>query len=110
MAILSSELREARNGALEQRGSIHDDATATKLGFRGGTVAGSVHMDQFPPLLLRVFGPRFFEDGALSLYFVNATVDRETVRAYAHEPEAGALQVPVHMERFDGLRVCEGTA
>ena len=53
MAILSSELREARNGALEQRGSIHDDATATKLGFRGGTVAGSVHMDQFPPLLLR---------------------------------------------------------
>jgi hypothetical protein len=110
MAILSGELRAARNGAAEQRGSIHDDATATKLGFRGGTVAGSVHMDQFPPLLLQVFGPRFFEDGALSLYFVNATVDREAVRAYAHEPEDGALQVPVHMERFDGLRVCEGTA
>ncbi|HXZ86850.1 MAG TPA: hypothetical protein VEI82_15315, partial [Myxococcota bacterium] len=79
MAILAGELRAARNGAAEQKGSIHDDATATKLGFRGGTVAGSVHMDQFPPLLLRVFGPRFFEHGALSLYFVNATVDREPV-------------------------------
>ena len=110
MAILAGELRAARNGAAEQRGSIHDDATATKLGFRGGTVAGSVHMDQFPPLLLRLFGPRFFEDGALSLYFVNATVDREEVRAYAQEPADGAAQVPVHMERVDGLRVCEGTA
>ena len=31
-------------------GSIHDQATAEKLGFRGGTVAGSNHMDLFPPL------------------------------------------------------------
>ncbi|HXZ83938.1 MAG TPA: hypothetical protein VEI82_00480, partial [Myxococcota bacterium] len=51
-----------------------------------------------------------FEHGALSLYFVNATVDREPVRAYVHEPADGALQVPVYMERSDGLRVCEGTA
>jgi hypothetical protein len=110
MAILESELRQARNGAADQKGSIHDDATASKLGFRGGTVAGSVHMDQFPPLLLRIFGPSFFETGALSLYFQNATVDREAVRACAEEPAPGATQIRVYMKRDDGLDVCEGTA
>ncbi|MGI8925724.1 MAG: hypothetical protein ACR2HN_03635, partial [Tepidiformaceae bacterium] len=29
-------------------GSIHDPATAQKLGFRGGTVAGSKQLDLFP--------------------------------------------------------------
>src|SRR5262249_44699706 len=110
MATLESELRVARNGALDQKGSIHDDATASKLAFRGGTVAGSVHMDQFPPLLLRIFGPRFFETGGLSLYFQNATVDREPVRAYAEEPAGGATQIGVFMRREDGLEVCTGTA
>lgn len=110
MALLEGELRQARNGAQDQKGSIHDDATASKLGFRGGTVAGSVHMDQFPPLLLRVFGPSFFETGTLSLYFQNATVDREAVRAYAEEPAPGATQIRVYMKRDDGLDVCEGTA
>ena len=37
-------------------GSIHDQETATKLGFRGGTVAGSNHMDVFAPLAMEVFG------------------------------------------------------
>jgi hypothetical protein len=110
MTHLESELVRARNGAAEQKGSIHDDATASKLGFRGGTVAGSVHMDQFPPLLLRAFGPSFFERGALSLYFLNATVDREPVRAYAEAPAPGATQIRVYMKREDGLDVCEGTA
>src|SRR5262249_7694413 len=68
------------------------------------------HMDQFPPLLVRVFGPGFFETGALSLYFQNATVDRESVRAYAEEPAAGQSQIRVFMKREDGLEVCEGTA
>ena len=35
-------VREPRNRAAHVSGSIHDDATASKLGFRGGTVAGSV--------------------------------------------------------------------
>jgi len=110
MAILESDLRAARNWSADASGSIHDDATASKLGFRGGTVAGSIHMDQFPPLLLRAFGTRFFRDGALSLYFLNATTDREAVRAYAEEPSGGAGQTRVFMKREDGLDVCEGTA
>lgn len=110
MTILEGELRQARNGAIDQKGSIHDDATASKLGFRGGTVAGSVHMDSFPPVLLRAWGPRWFETGALSLYFLNATVDREAVRAYAEDPADGATQIRVWMKRDDGMDVCEGTA
>ncbi|MBM4334329.1 MAG: hypothetical protein FJ108_00255 [Deltaproteobacteria bacterium] len=110
MAILESELRQARNWSADAKGSIHDDATAGKLGFRGGTVAGSIHMDQFPPLLLGCFGERFFRDGALSLYFLNATVDREPVRAFAEEPSSGSTQVRIWMKREDGLDVSEGTA
>jgi len=110
MAILESDLRSARNGSSDVVGSIHDDATAAKLGFRGGTVAGSIHMDQFAPVLLRAFGTRFFQDGALSLYFLNATIDREWVRVYAEEPSGGATQIRVFMKREDGLDVAEGTA
>jgi len=110
MAVLESGLVAARNWSADAKGSIHDDATASKLGFRGGTVAGSIHMDQFPPVLLRTFGPRWFEDGALSLYFLNATTDGERVQAFADAPEAGATQVRVWMRREDGLEVSEGTA
>lgn len=91
-------------------GSIHDDDTAAKLGFRGGTVAGDVHMNQFPATLLQVFGERWFERGNLSLSFKNATVDRERVMVCVEPPVAGATQTRVWMEREDGLLVCSGTA
>jgi len=110
--VLIGPLRRSVNNARNVAGSIHDDATATKLGFRGGTVAGSIHMELFPPLLLKAFGPRWFERGTLSLYFLNATTDREAVRAYLKEPSAGASdsQVEVWVERDDRMRVAEGTA
>jgi hypothetical protein len=110
MAVLEGELRAARNWSADAKGSIHDDATASKLGFRGGTVAGSIHMDQFPPVLLAAFGSRWFEDGSLSLYFLNATLDGERVKVEADVPASGATQIGVRMRREDGLEVCEGTA
>jgi len=91
-------------------GSIHDDETAAELGFRGGTVAGDVHMNQFPATLLEIFGDRWFETGNLSLNFRNATVDREKVRVCAEPLAPGAHQTRVWMERDDGLLVCSGTA
>jgi hypothetical protein len=91
-------------------GSIHDDDTAEQLGFRGGTVAGDVHMNQFPPVLIEVFGVKWFETGNLSLTFRNATVDRELVQVFAEKPEEGETQTRVWMEREDGMLVCEGTA
>jgi hypothetical protein len=110
--VFAGPLRRSVNNASKVAGSIHDDATATKLGFRGGTVAGSIHLELFPPLLLKAFGPRWFERGTISMYFLNATTDREAVRAFAKEPPAGATdaQVDIWIERDDGMRVAEGTA
>jgi len=92
-------------------GSIHDDAVAQRLGFRGGTIAGSIHMDQFPPVLLAAFGNEWFETGSLSLGFKNATISGDEVVASVGEPPTGAdVQVPARMERPDGTVVAEGTA
>jgi hypothetical protein len=90
--------------------NIHDDGTAQALGFRGGTVAGSIHLDQFPPVLMAAFTQRWFEAGSISLAFKNATVDAEPVIAFVGRPEGGARQVAARMERTDGLLVAEGTA
>jgi hypothetical protein len=105
-------LRRSENNARNVKDSIHDDATATKLGFRGGTVAGSIHLELFPPLLLKAFGRRWFERGTISIYFLNATTDREPVRAFLKEPphDATDAQVDIWIERDDGMRVAEGTA
>jgi hypothetical protein len=106
-------VRHPRNLYAGSAGSIHDDATATRLGFRGGTVAGSVHLDQFPPLLVRAFGDRWFETGSLSMYFRNATTDGEPVQAFVAAPAsdgASDQQVRVWMTQPDGTLVAEGTA
>ena len=102
-------VRHPRNLYAGSAGSIHDDATATRLGFRGGTVAGSVHLDQFPPLLLRAFGERWFETGSVSVYFRNATTDGEPVQAFVAVPadRVSDQQVRVWMTQPDETLVAE---
>jgi hypothetical protein len=94
--------------------NIHDDETAQRLGFRGGTIAGSIHMDQFPPLLVEAFGQRWFETGSLSLQFKNATVEGEEVVAAIDAP-SGASDEQVNawteaLDAVDGALVAQGTA
>lgn len=105
--IWTGQFRTPRNMAAEAKGSIHDDATATKLGFRGGTVAGSIHLDQFVPRLLDTYGDAWFETGGLSLYFTQATVDREEVQCAA-APLEERLQLTMHNRA--GAVICRGTA
>ncbi len=109
---ITGPVRSPRNLAASIAGSIHDDATATTLGFRGGTVAGSVHMDQFPPLLLEAFGERWFETGSLSLYFRHATTDGEPVQAFLERPDRGEPDAHVRAWAItgEGALVAEGTA
>lgn len=112
---LVGPVRHPRNASQDERGGIHDDATATGLGFRGGTIAGSIHLDQLPPLLVDVLGPAWFERGGVSLYFRHALTDGEPVRAVVGRPPtiaaADDVQVPVRMEQPDGgPLVAEGTA
>ncbi|MEX2328010.1 MAG: hypothetical protein WD558_09790 [Pseudomonadales bacterium] len=94
-------------------GSIHDDATAKKLGFRGGTVAGSLHMEQFPPLATRIFGDRWWQSGGLSLYFRYATADLEPVRCFLKTngdlTSIAVARVNTWMEDDQDHLVAEGT-
>ncbi|MGE3073519.1 MAG: hypothetical protein AB7N24_05445 [Dehalococcoidia bacterium] len=110
--VISGPIRRSINNSKNAKGSIHDDATASKLGFRGGTVAGSIHNELFPPLLLEAFGQRWFERGTLSMYYMNATTDREAVRASLRQPPAGVAdaQVEAWATREDGMQVAQGTA
>lgn len=101
------DLRVPINSASQARGSIHDDATASKLGFKGGTVAGSLHMDQFAPLAVRLYGEDWWKHGNMSFYFRQATVDREPVRAFAR---AGEPHGRLWMQNEAGALIAEGTA
>jgi hypothetical protein len=101
------EFRSPRNLYSGAEASIHNDAVASKLGFKGGTVAGSIHMDQFVPLLLDIYGDAWFERGDISTYFTQATVDNERVRATAI-PDDERTRLRMHNEAGD--LILEGTA
>jgi len=109
--VLAGPVRSPRNSAKHLgAGSIHDDATAQKLGFRGGTVAGSLHMEQFPPLLMESLGHDWLRTGGMSLYFKYATTDNEPVQAFVRRPAPGDARVEIWMDDANGNRVADGTA
>lgn len=103
----ANAFRTPYNDFQNDPGSIHNDAVAAKLGFKGGTIPGSVHMDQFVPLLLDLYGPTWFETGDMSMFFTQATVHAEPVRAVV-VPGAGRAQLTMFNET-DAL-ICRGTA
>jgi len=105
--IIEGPFRAPRNMAQNEKGSIHDDSTASKLGFRGGTVAGSIHMDQFAPMMIEMFGADWFKTGNISMHFTQATVDGERVRAVA-EREGDRAKLTMFNEAGDLIAV--GTA
>lgn len=98
--------RAPRNEFQQAEGSIHNDQVASKLGFRGGTVPGSVHMDQFVPLLLDRHGERWFTDGGMSFHYTYATTDGEEVQASLSPEDARDRLFMVDRE---GHQVCIGT-
>ena len=109
---LVGALRAPVNPMRKAEGSIHDEGEARKLGFRGGLVAGSIHMEQLAPVLVRAFGEAWLERGTISLYFLTPTLLGEEVRAIIEAPPADPsdTQVEAWMEKADGTRICEGTA
>ncbi len=92
--------------------NIHDDSDAQELGFRGGLVAGSIHMEMFVAPLVEALGEQWLETGNLSLYFKFATLDGEEVRAIVDQPKNGHkdVQVETYGERPDGTVIGLGTA
>jgi len=102
--------RTPYNIAAEAEGSIHNDETARELGLEGGWIAGSIHMEQFVPLFLKRFGPGWLETGGFSVYFKNATVSGQKVRASVAEGERGSEVSKIIMHDAEDRVVCEGEA
>lgn len=92
--------------------SIHNDETAKKVGMRGGTIPGTVHLNLFPPLLLEVFGQGWFETGCISMFYAFATTDREEVRAVIQKPSGNSPDILLEARvesKTDHRLVAQGT-
>lgn len=103
--------RRAVNAFATGRGSIHDDEIARNLGMRGGAVVGIVHLNLFPPLILKTLGQRWFEKGSLSIYYTYAMLDGEQVRGVMGIPpdKKHDVQVEARAESKDDHTVATGT-
>lgn len=112
--VLSGPLRAPRQMLARQEydghASIHDDATAQKLGFQGGTIEGPTHFSQFAPLGFALWGERWFREGCLSAQYRNAAYEGDGMRAFMRQPCPGETQAEVWMTREDGLEILRGTA
>ncbi len=90
--------------------SIHDDATAQKLGFKGGTIEGPTHFSQFAPLGEHLWGQAWFEAGCISAHYRAVCYEGEEVQAILSKPLPGTHQCQIQMVKRDGTEVLRGTA
>lgn len=90
--------------------SIHDDATAQAIGFKGGTIEGPTHFSQFVPLAFDVWGERWLTHGCLSAHYRAPVFEGEQVRAYLQRPQDDANVADIWMMRDDGTEILRGTA
>jgi hypothetical protein len=94
----------------DSHASIHDDATAQKLGFQGGTIEGPTHFSQFAPLCERIWGKAWFETGCLSAHYRNPVFEGEQVQASIEMPKPGQTSCAISMTKKDGTEILRGTA
>src|SRR5882762_5577646 len=94
----------------DSHASIHDDATAQKLGFRGGTIEGPTHFSQFAPLCERIWGRTWFQTVCLSAHYRNPAFEGEEVQASIEKAEPGQKIGTIGMTRRDGTEILRGTA
>lgn len=94
----------------DSHASIHDDATAQKLGFQGGTIEGPTHFSQFAPLCEHIWGNAWFETGCLSTHYRNPAFQGEEVRACIAKPAASQRSCEIWMTKRDGTEILRGTA
>jgi hypothetical protein len=94
----------------DSHASIHDDATAQKLGFQGGTIEGPTHFSQFAPLCENIWGKAWFETGCLSAHYRNPAFEGEEVQAHIARPQAAQNITTIGMSKRDGTEILRGTA
>ncbi|HEY2676928.1 MAG TPA: hypothetical protein VGI65_08140 [Steroidobacteraceae bacterium] len=112
--VLSGPLRAPRQmlAAQEYDGhaSIHDEATAQKLGFKSATIEGPTHFSQFAPLGFALWGERFMSHGCLSAHYRAPVFEGEEVRAFLRRPANEGAQAEIWMLRANGDEILRGTA
>jgi hypothetical protein len=112
--VLSGPLRSPRQMLAVQtydgHASIHDDATAQKLGFKGGTIEGPTHFSQFAPLGYAVWGSKWLAAGCISVHYRAPLFEGEAVTAFLAKPKDRASQADIWMLRADGGEILRGTA
>jgi hypothetical protein len=96
--------------AYDGHASIHDDTTAQKLGFKGGTIEGPTHFSQFAPLGYAVWGKQWLTAGCISAHYRAPAFEGEEVKAFLRAPTGETRQADIWMLRADGVEILRGTA
>jgi hypothetical protein len=112
--VLRGPLRQPAQMLKEQEygghASVHDDAQAAKLGLRGAPIEGPTHFSLYPPLLERIWGKAWFENGCISAHYQNMVIEGEETQAFVDWPEPGAKITKAWCVKGDGTPVHEASA
>jgi hypothetical protein len=87
--------------------SVHDEATADKLGLAGAPIEGPTHFSQFDPIGVRLWGEKWFEQGCISSHFENMVIEGETVQPFATMSQVNTARIGA--TKGDGSSVLSGT-
>ena len=87
--------------------SVHDEATADKLGLAGAPIEGPTHFSQFDPIGVALFGKNWFEHGCISAHFENMVIEGEDVQANAVKLSPSLARIGA--TKSDGKSVLSGT-
>lgn len=111
---LTGPWREPVQMLAEQRyaghSSVHDAASAARLGLKGAPIEGPTHFSQFEPLALAVWGDRWLTQGCISAHFLNMVIEGEQVQAELSLEGPGTTRGRIFARKADGTPVLEGTA
>ena len=90
--------------------SIHDDAQAESLGFKGAPIEGPTHFSQFDPLLHNLWGDDWFRFGCISSHFKSMVIEGEAVKAYVDKSDPEFKTAKIWATKENGEIVLEGSA
>jgi hypothetical protein len=90
--------------------SVHDEATAAKLGLAGAPIEGPTHFSQFEPLGAALWGDRWFSHGCISAHFQTMVIEGEQVQAQMTLDGPGGTRAQIDACKADGTPVLTGTA
>jgi hypothetical protein len=90
--------------------SIHDNATAQKLGFKGATIEGPTHFSQFAPLGFALWGELWLRRGCISAHYRAPVYEGEEVKAFMRRPASNGVHTEIWMLRANGDEILRGTA